>query len=184
MKGKLTISHSYGRCMGETGQSTEGCVINIHDKMAKWQKSGWWISLKTITSETEAVVNSRPYTETISDVSSPIAMSPSKLLAVKSNVLMPSPEKLDLYAIKQRRQVQQIAIERSSNKSSVRAEMEQTQKEFSDGRYCAPEGQSPQKNTQWPPLLKLGLMVIGRYTLSNWRLTIQNQSKLFEVIVE
>lgn len=74
-------------------------------------------------------------------------MSPSKLLAVKSNVLMPSPEKLDLYAIKQRRQVQQIAIERSSNKSSVRAEMEQTQKEFSDGRYCAPEGQSPQKNT-------------------------------------
>lgn len=67
-------------------------------------------------------------------------MSPSKLLAVKSNVLMPSPEKLDLYAIKQRRQVQQIAIERSSNKSSVKAEMEQTQKEFSDGRYCAPEG--------------------------------------------
>lgn len=34
MKGKSTISHSYGRCMGETGQSTEGCVINIHDKMA------------------------------------------------------------------------------------------------------------------------------------------------------
>ena len=40
---------------------------------------------------------------------------------------MPSPEKLDLYAIKQRRQVQQIAIERSSNKSSVKAEMEQTE---------------------------------------------------------
>ena len=60
-------------------------------------------------SETEAGVNSRPFTvETVSDVISPIA--------IKSIIVMLSPEKLDLYATKQWRQVQQIAIERSSNK--------------------------------------------------------------------
>ena len=68
-------------------------------------------------SETEAGENSRPFTvETVSDVISPIAMSSSNLLAIKSITVMLSPEKLDLYATKQWRQVQQIAIERSSNK--------------------------------------------------------------------
>lgn len=72
-------------------------------------------SLRTLMTETEAVVNSRPLTvETINDVNSPLALSPSNLLTMKSNVVMPPPgnfEKADLYSRKRWRRVQHIANE-------------------------------------------------------------------------
>ena len=72
-------------------------------------------SLRTLMTEAEAVVNSRPLTvETISDVTSPVAISPSNLLTMKSNVVMPPPgrfDKPDLYAKKRWRRVQHIINE-------------------------------------------------------------------------
>ena len=63
----------------------------------------------------EAVVNARPLTvDTISDVDSQIPISPSNLLTMKSNVVMPPPEnfgKLDLHCRKRWRRVQHITKE-------------------------------------------------------------------------
>ena len=69
-------------------------------------------SLRTLMAEAEAVVNSRPLTvETISDVTSPLPLSSSNLITIKSNAVMPPPgrfESPDLYTQKQWKRVQHI----------------------------------------------------------------------------
>ena len=65
--------------------------------------------------EAEVVVNSRPLTvETISNVTRPLPLSPSNLLTMKSNIVMPPPgrfESPDLYTRKWWRRVQHIVNE-------------------------------------------------------------------------
>ena len=49
-------------------------------------------SLNTLFTEVEAIVNSRPLVvETINDVNSEVALSPSHLLMMKPKVVMPPP---------------------------------------------------------------------------------------------
>ena len=72
-------------------------------------------SLNTLFTEVEAIVNSRPLVvETINDVNSEVALSPSHLLAMKSKVVMPPPGafgKPDLYCRRRWRRVQHICNE-------------------------------------------------------------------------
>ena len=71
--------------------------------------------LRTLVAETEAIINSRPLTvESLSDVNSEIPLSPSNLLTMKSDVIMPPPGvfiRPDLYSRRRWRQVQHIAGE-------------------------------------------------------------------------
>ena len=71
--------------------------------------------LRTLVVETEAIINSRPLTvESLSDVNSEIPLSPSNLLTMKSNVIMPPPgvfNRPDLYSRRRWRRVQHIAGE-------------------------------------------------------------------------
>ena len=61
-------------------------------------------SLNTLFTEVEAIANSRLLVvETINDVNSEVALSPSHLLTMKSKVVMPTPGafgKPDLYCIR------------------------------------------------------------------------------------
>ena len=70
--------------------------------------------LRTLVVETEAIINSRPLTvESLSD-NSEIPLSPSNLLTMKIDAIMPPPvvfNRLDLYSHRQWRQVQHIAGE-------------------------------------------------------------------------
>ena len=60
--------------------------------------------LRTLVAETEGNINSRPLTiESLSDVDSEIPLSPSNLLTMKSDVIMPPPgvfNRPDLYSCK------------------------------------------------------------------------------------
>ena len=72
-------------------------------------------SLNTLFTEVEAIVNSRPLVvETINDVNSEVALSPSHFLTIKSKVVMPPPGafgKPDLYCRRRWRRVQHICNE-------------------------------------------------------------------------
>ena len=72
-------------------------------------------SLRTLMTEVEMIVNSRPLTvENLNDISSNMPLSPSNLLTMKTNVVMPPPGnfmKPDLYSKKRWRRVQHIAEE-------------------------------------------------------------------------
>ena len=69
--------------------------------------------LRTLVVETEAIINSRPLTvESLSDINSEIPLSPSNLLTMKIDAIMPPPvvfNRLDLYSHRRWRQVQHIA---------------------------------------------------------------------------
>ena len=71
--------------------------------------------LRTLVAETEAIINSRPLTvESLSDINSEISLSPSNLLTMKSDAIMPLPgvfNRPDLYSCRQWRRVQHIAGE-------------------------------------------------------------------------
>ena len=58
-------------------------------------------SLQTLTTETEAIINSRPLTvETVNDGQSPMPISPNDILTMKTKMVMPPPgvfQKPDLY---------------------------------------------------------------------------------------
>ena len=50
------------------------------------------VSLQTLLTEVEVIVNSPPLTfDVINDVTSPVPLSPIKLLTMKSRVVMPPP---------------------------------------------------------------------------------------------
>ena len=72
-------------------------------------------SLNTLFIEVEAIVNSRPLVvETINGVNNEVALSPSHLLTMKSEVVMPPPGafgKPDLYCRRRWRRVQHICDE-------------------------------------------------------------------------
>ena len=72
-------------------------------------------SLNTLFTEVEAIVNSRPLVvETINDVNSKVALSPTNLLTMKSKVIMPSPGEFsrpDVYCRKRWRRVQHLSNE-------------------------------------------------------------------------
>ena len=72
-------------------------------------------SLNTLFTEVEAIVNSRPLVvETINDVNSEVALSPSHFLTINSKVVMPPPGafgKPDLYCRRRWRRVQHICNE-------------------------------------------------------------------------
>ena len=72
-------------------------------------------ALRTLMAEVESIINSRPLTvETLSDINSQIPLSPSNLLTMKTNVVMPPPgvfTKPDLYSRRRWRRVQHIAEE-------------------------------------------------------------------------
>ena len=71
--------------------------------------------LRTLVAETEAVINSRPLTvESLSDINSEIPLSPSNLLTMKNDVIMPPLgvfNRPDLYSRRRWRWVQHIAGE-------------------------------------------------------------------------
>ena len=49
-------------------------------------------NLRTLITETEAIINSRPLTvETLSDINSEMPLSPSHLLTMKTDVILPPP---------------------------------------------------------------------------------------------
>ena len=70
-------------------------------------------SLKTLLTEVEAIVNSRPLTtDVINDVTSPVPLSPINLLTMKSGVVMPPPgvfKSADMYCRKQWKRVQHLS---------------------------------------------------------------------------
>ena len=72
-------------------------------------------SLNTLFVEVEGIVNSRPLVlETVNDVNSQAALSPSHILTMKSKVVMPPPDMFgtpDLYCRKRWRRVQHISNE-------------------------------------------------------------------------
>ena len=72
-------------------------------------------ALNTFFTEVEAIVNSRPLTvETINDVNNEITLSPSKLLTMKSKVVMPPPGDFgppNIYSKRRWRRVQHISNE-------------------------------------------------------------------------
>ena len=72
-------------------------------------------SLRTLMTETEAIINSRPLTvDTLTDPNSPTPLSPTQLLTFKSNVILPPPgkfERPDVYSRKHWRRVQYLANE-------------------------------------------------------------------------
>ena len=72
-------------------------------------------ALKTLMAEVESIINFRPLTvETLIDINSHIPLSPSNLLTMKTNVVMPPPgvfTKPDLYSRRRWRRVQHIADE-------------------------------------------------------------------------
>ena len=65
--------------------------------------------LSTLFAEIEAIINSRPMVgETIKNVNSEVALSPSRILTIKSKVVMPPPGvfgKPDLYCRKRWRRI-------------------------------------------------------------------------------
>ena len=71
--------------------------------------------LLTLVTETEGILKSRPLTtETISDPTNDIPLSPSNILTMKSSVIMPPPgnfSRPDLYCHKRWHHVQHIANE-------------------------------------------------------------------------
>ena len=49
-------------------------------------------NLRTLITETEAIINSRPLTvETLSDINNEMPLSPSHLLTMKTDVILPPP---------------------------------------------------------------------------------------------
>ena len=72
-------------------------------------------SLRTLRTEVELIMNSRPLTvETLNDANSPTPASPSNLLTLKSSVIMPPPGEFsppDLYSKKRWQHVHHIAEE-------------------------------------------------------------------------
>ena len=70
-------------------------------------------SLRTLMTETEAIINSRPLTvDTMSDPTSLLPLSPIQLLTFKSDVVFPPPgdfQRCDLYCRKHWRRVQYLA---------------------------------------------------------------------------
>ena len=72
-------------------------------------------TLRNLMEEVESLINSRPLTvETLSDINSQLPLSPSNLLTMKANVIMPPPGvfvKPDLYSRRRWRRVQNIADE-------------------------------------------------------------------------
>ena len=71
--------------------------------------------LRTLVAETEAIINSGPLTvESLNDINSEIPLSPSNLLTMKIDLIMPPPGALnrpDLYSRRRWRRVQHIAGE-------------------------------------------------------------------------
>ena len=71
--------------------------------------------LRTLAAETETIINSRPLTvESLSDINIEIPLSPSNLLTIKSDVIMPPPgvfNRPDLYSRRRWRRLQHIAGE-------------------------------------------------------------------------
>ena len=72
-------------------------------------------SFRTLLTEIEAIVNSRPLTaEVLSDSNSPLPLSPINLLTMKSKVIMPPPgcfQQADVYSRRHWRRVQHLANE-------------------------------------------------------------------------
>ena len=69
-----------------TARGILNALVKTHGKSLDDQ------SLHTLLVEVEALVNSRPMTtETISDVTSDIPLSPANLLIMKSKVILPPP---------------------------------------------------------------------------------------------
>ena len=70
-------------------------------------------NLRKLIAKTEANINSRPLTvETLSDVNSEMSLSPSHLLIMNTDVILPPPESLlrpDIYSRKRGRRVKHIA---------------------------------------------------------------------------
>ena len=96
-----SISKPHGWCMGKADRSARNILLspmNTHGKSLV---------------EVEGIVNSRPLVvETINDVNSQAALSPSHILTMKSKVVMPPPDMFgtpDLYCRKRWRRVQHIS---------------------------------------------------------------------------
>ena len=72
-------------------------------------------NLRTLITETETIINSRPLTvETLSDVNSEMPLSPSPLLTMKTDIILPLPGAFlsaDIYSRRRWECVQDIASE-------------------------------------------------------------------------
>ena len=96
-------------CQIQSARSILATLLKTHGHSLNGKR------LRTLVAETEAIINSRPLTvESLGDINSEIPLSPSNLLTMKSDVIMPLPgvfNRPDLYSRRQWRRVQHIAGE-------------------------------------------------------------------------
>ena len=75
-------------------------------------------SLRTLVTEVEVIVNSRPLTiETLNDPTSPMPLSPANLLTSKTKIIIPPPDNFnqpDIYSRRQWRRIQEGFILRTN----------------------------------------------------------------------
>ena len=93
-------------------------------------------SFRTLLVEIEAVLNSRPLTvKCLSDVESPLPLTPNHLLTMKSEIVMPPPgrfERVDVYSRKRWRRVQHICNEFWSRWRKEYLQLLQTRQKWND----------------------------------------------------
>jgi len=116
-------------------------------------------SLRTLIVETESIVNSRPLTvETLNDPESELPLSPSNLLTMKSDIVIPPPgtfESADIYSRKQWRRIQHLAGEfwdrwrkEFLNSLQMRQKWNKVQRNFKVGDVVLLKDQS--ERNRWP----------------------------------
>ena len=75
-------------------------------------------SLRTLVTEVEVIVNSKPLTiETLNDPTSPMPLSPANLLTSKTKIIIPPPDNFnqpDIYSQRQWRRIQEGFILRTN----------------------------------------------------------------------
>ena len=87
MAEKSTRSFTHGRYLGMPNTfSSDNPILKTHGSSLNDE------NLRTLITETEAIINSRPLTvETLSDVNSEMLLSPSCFLTMKTDVILPPP---------------------------------------------------------------------------------------------
>ena len=95
-------------------------------------------ALRTLMTETEGILNSRPLTtDAMNDVNSPVGLSPINLLTMKSKVILPPPGKFssaDTYSKKRWRRVQHISNEFWSRRRTEYLQQLQERKRWNKSR--------------------------------------------------
>ena len=112
MEKESSLCHHYGWCFGTSDpfSSFYPVFLDVNHGRSLDEES-----LATLMTETEGNLNSQPLkTDSISDLTRSLSLSPSNLLTMKSKIILPSPgdfSRPDLYSRRRWRQVQHILNE-------------------------------------------------------------------------